>query len=145
MPIPADFPRLKLCEPCSRLFTDYKDGSIHIQFHMWYMEDGYGYTRIRKDLERAAVFGCVFCKAVASRDLDYTEDSSEHSTEISFNEPRPIWYPPLDEELKFRIVYNWVDNVLSIRNPPEIDGSGRGLSWGMYTTPSEFGHRSTKP
>ena len=143
MPIPADFPRLKLCEPCSRLFTDYEDGSI--QFDMWYEEDGYDYTRIRQDLERAAVFGCVFCKAVASHDLNYTEDSSEHSTEICFNEPRPTWYPPLDEELKLQIRYNWVDNILDIGSRSGIEWSGGGSKWSIYTTPSKFGHRSIKP
>ena len=123
MPIPADFLPLRLCEPCKRLFTDYKgeSGYESIQFQMWYEEKGYRYTRSQRDLECSAAFKCVFCKAVASRDAKYGQ-GSQPMDEVCFNEPRPNWYPSLDEELELTIRYNWVDN----------SGS---------SSPSCFGHR----
>jgi hypothetical protein len=139
MPIPADFPPLRLCEPCKRLFTDYKgeSGYQSIQFQMWYQEKGYRYTRTRRDLECSAAFKCVFCKAVASRDAKYGQ-GSQPMDELCFDEPRLDWYPSLDEELKLTIRYNWVDNVLYIWSRGGIDWTGGDLSWGMYTTAGEF-------
>lgn len=139
-----DFPRLKLCNPCSRLFTDYRDEANSdpnsIRYHMWYEANGYKYCRTRRELERAAVFGCVFCKAVASRDRKYHqhEDDSEDKTELLLDERRPAWYPSLDEELGLSIRYNWVDNVLYIWSWRGIEWSGGDLSWTMYATPSKL-------
>lgn len=138
MLIPADFPPLRLCEPCKRLFTDCEDESGNmIQFQMWYEEQGYIYTRMRRDLERSAAFKCVFCTAVVSRDTKYQKDSQLRD-EVRFDGPRPVWYPSPDEELKLRIRYNWVDNVLYISSRGGVDWTGGDLSWGMYTTAGEF-------
>lgn len=146
-----DFPRLKLCDSCSRLFTDYRDGtrSDHnsTRYHMWYERGGYQYCRTRRELEHAAVFGCVFCKAVASRDRKYQKheddscgpDNSEDNTELFLDEQRPVWYPSLDEELELSIRYNWVDNVLYIWSRSGIEWSGGDLAWSMYATPSKSG------
>ena len=149
-----DFPRLKLCDLCSRLFTDYRDEARSdpnsIRYHMWYERDGYQYCRIRHELERAAVFGCVFCKAVASRDRKYQQQdddsngsgNSEDGTELFLDERRPAWYPSLDEELELSIRYNWVDNVLYIWSWSGIEWSGGDLSWTMYATPGKFKPRT---
>jgi hypothetical protein len=138
MPIPADFPPLSLCEPCKRLFTDYKgeSGNESIQFQMWYQEE-YRYIRTRRDLERSAAFKCVFCKAVVSRDAKYGQ-GSQPKGEVCFDGPRPVWYPSPDEELELSIRYNWVDNHLYIWSRCGVDWTGGDLSWGMYTTAGEF-------
>ncbi|GIJ90106.1 hypothetical protein Asppvi_009056 [Aspergillus pseudoviridinutans] len=102
MPAISDFPRLPLCEACSCLLTDYKNERA--RFAMWYEQDGYGYTRLRRDLERAAVLGCVFCKSVAAHDRKYQQDQNDDgNAENPSFDPRPSWYPPLDEVLKLRI------------------------------------------
>ncbi|KAL7932076.1 heterokaryon incompatibility domain-containing protein [Trichoderma chlorosporum] len=144
-----DFPRLKLCDPCSRLFTDYRDETRSdpnsIRYHMWYERRGYEYCRTRRELERAAVLGCVFCKAVASRDRKYQQpnddsdgsDNAEDTTELFLDERRPAWYPSLDEELELSIRNNWVDNVLYIWSRSGIEWSGGDLSWSMYATPDD--------
>ncbi|KAL7966585.1 heterokaryon incompatibility domain-containing protein [Trichoderma sp. SZMC 28014] len=145
-----DFPRLKLCDPCSRLLTEYRDEANpdpnSIRYHMWYEARGYEYCRTRRELERASVFGCVFCKAVAGRDHRYhrqqeddsnASDDSEDETGLLFDERRPAWYPPLDEELGLSIRYQWVDNVLWIWSRSGIEWSGGDLSWAMYATPGD--------
>ncbi|PTB47615.1 hypothetical protein M431DRAFT_526026 [Trichoderma harzianum CBS 226.95] len=144
-----DFPRLKLCDPCSRLFTDYRDEARSdpnsTRYHMWYERGGYRYCRTRRELEDAAVFGCIFCKSVASRDRKYQQDeensggsdNSEDRTERFLDEQRPVWYPSLDEDLKLSIRYNWVDNVLYIWSRSGIEWSGGDLSWSMYATPND--------
>ncbi|KAL7903855.1 heterokaryon incompatibility domain-containing protein [Trichoderma velutinum] len=138
-----DFPRIKLCDPCSRLFTDYRDEAKSdynsIRYHMWYESGGYRYSRIRREFERAAVFGCVFCKAVASRDRKYRqpEDYSKEAAELLFDERRPAWYPSLDEKLELSIRYNWVDNVLYIWSRSGVEWSGGDLGWSMYATPDD--------
>ena len=138
MLIPADFPPLRLCESCKRLFTDYKDESgKEIKFHMWYENKGYIYTRMRRDLERSAAFKCIFCTAVVSRDAKYGHGSQPWD-EVRFDGSRPVWYPSPDEELELRIRYNWVDNHLYISGHCGVDWTGGDLSWGMYTTAGEF-------
>jgi hypothetical protein len=103
---------------------------------MWY-EIGYSYTRTRRELEFAAAFKCIFCKEVASHDGKYRQDS-QSKDEVSFDEPRPEWYPSRDEEIKLEIRYNWVDNILLIRCHGGIDQTLGDISWGMYTTAGEF-------
>jgi hypothetical protein len=107
---------------------------------MWYEAGGFKYCRTRRELERAAVFGCVFCEAVAFRDRKYQqhEDDSEDETELLLDERRPAWYPSLDEELGLSIRYNWVDNVLYVWSWKGIEWSGGDLSWTMYATPGKL-------
>lgn len=139
MKSPSDFPGLNLCEPCSRLLTQYTDESDpdgnSIRYSVWYEEDGHGYTRIRRELEHAAISGCTFCKAVALRDKKYREHGSWDDAAPLFEEPRPAWYPPLDEKLELRIRYNWVHNKLYIWARGGIHWRGGDLSWSMFTTP----------
>jgi hypothetical protein len=140
----TDFPPLKVCEPCSRLFTDYiPNGSI--QFSMWYKEAGHRYRRTRRQLECAASFGCVFCKGIASRDQKYKAGDLIDTKEVCFEEPRPAWWPPLDEELRLAMRYNWVDNALFVRTHHGVAWGGGDLSFSMYTTPGEFVSSSMKP
>jgi hypothetical protein len=93
----------------------------------------------------------VFCKAVASRDRRYHQkheddsngsEDSEDETGLLFDEQRPAWYPPLDEELELSIRYQWVDNVLYIWSRSGIEWSGGDLSWAMYATPGKLRPRS---
>ena len=138
MPKPSDFPRLNLCDACSRLFTDYDDGVRFnsIQHYMWYEKEGYTYSRIRKDLEHAAASGCMFCKGVLGRDSKYWENSEDgDKPEPCFEHPRPPWYPPLDEEINLAMRYDWIDNMLYFRNYGGIDWFGGDLTWSMYATP----------
>jgi hypothetical protein len=138
MPTPRDFPPLQVCEPCKRLFTDYKGPADDesIQYQMWYTSRGYKYKRMRRDLERSAQLECAFCKAVALRDAKYGQGSQP--VEVCFDGPRPEWYPSLDEELEFRIRYNWVDNELYIWSVRGVNWTGGDLSWGLYTTAGKF-------
>ncbi|KAF7175044.1 hypothetical protein CNMCM7691_005512 [Aspergillus felis] len=137
MPAISDFPRFPLCEACCCLLTDYKDEQP-VRFPIWYEQDGYGYTRLRRDLERAAVLGCVFCKSVAARDRKYQQDQKDdgNAEKLSFD-PRPSWYPPLDEVLELRIRYNSVENVLWIWSTAGVRWSGGDLSWSLFTTPED--------
>lgn len=138
----TDFPPLKLCEACSKLFTNYTDESgfsnDSIQFSMWYKGEGHRYRRIRRQLESAAIFGCVFCKGITSHDHRYKAGNSMDTLEVCFEESRPDWWPPLDEELELAIRYNWVDNVLFFRSHHGVEWSGGDLGFSMYTTSGEF-------
>ncbi|KAH8896973.1 HET-domain-containing protein [Thozetella sp. PMI_491] len=129
MPTVSEFPRLKLYE----LRSDVDQNSI--QYHMWYEKDGYGYTRTRQDLEHAVVLGCAFCSAVAAHDRKYEcKGDFQDKVKLSFDKPRPTWYPPLDEELKLRIRYQWIDNCLWIWSEAGVEWQNGDVSWGMYTT-----------
>ena len=75
----------------------------------------------------------------------YNAGHSVDKTEVCFEEPRPAWWLPLDEDLELAMRYNWVDNVLFIRGHHGVDWNGGDLAFSIYTTPGEFDSSSMRP
>ena len=140
MPVIADFPRLKLCEPCSRLLTDFKDGTNDksIQWYIWNGKEGYRYYRTVRELKDAAGLGCAFCKRIFPK------------MRIPRNKTR------LDKQLALRIQCEG-SRILHIRHDGETPESDeelgiifpwrepRGIKLSIYTTPGECTHEGQIP
>jgi hypothetical protein len=87
-----DFPPLDICRPCKRIFVNFEDprnnsenshddSTIQIQMLTRDGLGGYEFTRIRKDVEVAAIWGCVFCRAIISGDRGYLKKDVENENE----------------------------------------------------------------
>lgn len=146
---PTKLPLLNLCLVCSNVFTELDDASTSGDIHrrIWHEGNEYTYTRIRREVEEAAVLGCLFCDIIYA-DRRYKEKPMGKSVSQIGNifrskSPRPHWFPQRDEELCFRIKYHSGRSELAVtlesKGPARtiLEGAQLSYHWDLYSMKGE--------
>ncbi|KAF1962446.1 HET-domain-containing protein [Byssothecium circinans] len=106
MPLLEDIPVLPICGACNRLFTGFDESTGRLIWNEIWQTRKYQYRRIRSEFEHTASQGCTFCSKLVFHDGRYWRgdfSNNQPTEEVRFTEPRPHWYPSLEEEIVLEV------------------------------------------